>query len=509
VDEYDYIVVGGGTAGSVLAARLSADPGTEVLLLEAGSTEPLPAMSVPPAWPELMGSTADWGYQTTPQAAAGPIEYPRGRALGGSGSINAMAHFRGHAAVYDRWPTGWQYPDLLPYFKRSERAAGRDPAFRGTDGPVLVAPVPEGSRHPVARAYAAGLAAIGCPVTDDLSGARPEGVCWPDLAIADGRRVSPADAYLRPALTRPNLTVRGDCLATGLIIARGRCDGVRYLRQGRPADARAAAEVIVCAGAIGSPRLLMLSGLGPAGELRALGIDPVADLPGVGRNLVDHPVVMVTCAAAEPIDGSRYNNGEMYAALRSPLAGGWPDLELFPILLPLAAPGFPPPGSGYNLSVSVVAPDSSGSVTLASADPQAAPLIDPGYLRDGRDVDRFEAGLDLIRQAAAADGLARLGTEIHPGPGVRSSAGLRDYIRRGVGSHYHPAGTCRLADDESAVVDTGLRVRGVEGVRVVDASVLPVIPNVPLNATVLAVAEKAAALITKSPSLNKEPSRWP
>jgi choline dehydrogenase len=313
--------------------------------------------------------------------------------------------------------------------------------------------------------------------------------------------VSPADAYLRPVLPRRNLTVRGDCLATRLIISRGRCAGVRFRRHGQPADARAAAEVIVCAGAIGTPRLLMLSGIGPAGQLRGLGIDPVADLPGVGQNLVDHPVVMVTCAATTPMPGSRYNNGEMYAALRSPHAGDWPDLELFPILLPLAAPGFRPPDRGYALSVSVVAPDSSGSVTLASADPAAAPVIDPGFLRDRRDVDRFESGLDLIRRAAATDALARLGTEIHPGPDVRTSDGLRDYIRRGVGSHYHPAGTCRLGDDgdASAVVDLDLRVRGVEGARVADASVLPVIPNVPLNATVLAVAEKAAALITKAP----------
>jgi choline dehydrogenase len=503
VDEYDYIVVGGGTAGSVLAARLSEDPGTTVLLLEAGGTRPLPAMSVPPAWPELIGSAADWGYQTTPQAEAGPIEYPRGRALGGSGAINAMAHFRGHAAVYDRWGPGWRYQDLLPYFKCAEQAADdRDPGLRGTQGPVRVARVPEQSRHPVARAFASGLAAIGCPVTDDLSGARQEGVCWPDLAIADGRRVSPADAYLRPVLPRPNLTIRGDCLATGLIVTRGRSDGVRYLRHGQPAEARAAAEVIVSAGAIGSPRLLMLTGIGPPGPLRALGIDPVADLPGVGRNLVDHPVVMVTCAAATPMPGSRYNNGEMYAALRSPHAGDWPDLELFPILLPLAAHGFRPPEHGYALSVSVVAPDSSGSVTLASADPAAAPVIDPGFLRDGRDVDRFEAGLDLIRRAAAIDALARLGTEIHPGPDTRTRDELRDYIRRGVGSHYHPAGTCRLGDDgdASAVVDLELRVRGVEGLRVADASVLPVIPNVPLNATVLAVAEKAAALLTKASS---------
>jgi choline dehydrogenase len=502
VDEYDYIVVGGGTAGCVVAARLSDVPGTRVLLLEAGSTQPFHAMSVPGAWPELLGSAASWGDLTAPQADAGPVPYPRGRALGGSGAINAMAHIRGHAAVYDSWPEGWRQENLLPYFRRSEHTTDRDPALRGTDGPVRVAAVPEESRHPVARAFAAALAAIGCPVTDDLSGARQEGVCWPDLAIADGRRVSPADAYLRQAARRTNLTVRGGCLATWLIIERGRCSGVRYLSQGLHAGARAAAEVIVCAGAIGTPKLLMLSGIGPARYLRGLGIHPVADLSAVGQHLADHPVVMVSYAAAAPMPGSRYNHGETYAALRSPHAGEWPDLQLFPILLPLAAPGFQPPDAGFALTASVIAPDSSGSVTLASADPSAPPVIDPGFLREGRDLDRLAAGLELIRRAAADDALARLGTEIHPGPDVRTGEGLRQYIRRGVGSYYHPAGTCRLGTGENAVLDLDLRVRGIEGVRVADASVLPVIPNAPLNATVLAVAEKAAALISK------ETQRW-
>jgi choline dehydrogenase len=457
--------------------------------------QPVPAMSVPNAWPELMGSAADWGYLTTPQAEAGPVPCPRGRALGGSGAINAMAHIRGHAEVYDRWPQGWRYQDLLPYFRRSERTADRDSAVRGTDGPVRVAAVPEESRHPVARAFAAALAMIGCPVTDDLSGTRQEGVCWPDLAIADGRRVSTADAYLRPVLSRPNLTVQGECRASRLIIAHGRCFGVRYLSQDMPAGARASAEVIVCAGAIDTPKLLMLSGIGPARHLRKLGIDLIADIPAVGQNLADHPHVLVSYAAAEPMPGSQYNHGEMYASLRSQYAGAWPDLQLFPILLPLATPGYQAPDAGFVLTASVVAPDSSGCVLLASADPSAPPVIDPGLLREGHDLDRLAEAIELIRRAAACDALARLGTEIHPGPDVRSGEGLRQYIRRGIGSYYHPAGTCRLGDGESAVLDLDLRVRGIEGVRVVDASVFPVIPNTGLHATVLAVAEKAATLI--------------
>ncbi len=498
MDDYDYIVAGAGTAGCVIAARLSRDPSVCVLLLEAGSAGRTPAMTLPDRWPELLGTSADWRDTTTAQADAGPVPYPRGRALGGSGAINAMAHIRGHQAVYDRWPAGWRYPDLLPYFQRSEHAAGRGPALRGTSGPVRVAPVPEAERHPVARAFAEALAVIGCPVTDDLSGRRQEGACWPDLAIVGGQRVSPADAYLRPVLHRPNLTVAAGCLATRLLIEHGRCTGVRYLRDGTPAEARASGEVIVCAGAIGTPQLLMLSGIGPARQLRALGIDPVADLPAVGQNLQDHPVVMMSYESRSPLPHSRYNHGEMYAALRTAYAGAWPDLQLFPVLLPLAPPGSRPPEAGYVLTASAVAPDSRGSVRLASAEPHAPPLIDPGFLRDASDLDRLEAGLELIRRATATGPLARVGSETCPGPDIRTSAGLRTYIRRAVGSYYHPAGTCRLGTGPEAAVDLELRVRGVDGLRVADASVMPLIPDAPLNATVLAIAEQAAHLISRA-----------
>jgi len=482
--EYDYIIVGGGTAGCVLAARLSEDDAARVLLVEAGGAERTQAMTVPDSWPELLGSDADWGDMTTDQAEAGPGIYPRGKALGGSGAINAMAHVRGHRAVYDGWGVpGWGFDDLLPYFRRSEQAGGRDPVLRGTSGPVQVAPVPEADRHPVARAFAAALVQAGCPATEDLSGPRPEGVGWADLAIAGGQRVSPADAYLRPVLHRPNLTVQTGCLVTRLEVRHGRCTGISCLQDG----AHAAGEVIVCAGAVGTPQLLMLSGLGPAGALRAAGIEPVADLPGVGSNLQDHPVARACYPSPEPLPRSRYNHGEVYAALRSPLAGACPDLQLFPVLLPVAPTGRQAPEAGFALLAAVTAPDSRGTMRLASADPEAAPLIDPGFLRDGRDTDRLAAGLTLIRDVAAFPAAA----EMWPGP----EADLRDYIRHTVGSYYHPAGTCRIGSDPDAVVDPDLRVHGIDGLRIADASVLPVIPNAPLNATVLAVAEKAAELI--------------
>jgi choline dehydrogenase-like flavoprotein len=494
---FDYVVVGAGTAGCVVAARLSEDPDARVLLLEAGGAERTRAMVVPAAWPENLGSAAEWGEATTAQAEAGPVPYPRGRALGGSGAINAMAHVRGHRAVYDRWAAGgapgWSSAELLPYFRRTERAEGRDPGWRGTDGPVRVTPVPVGERHPVAAAFADALARLGHPVTADLSGVEQEGVCWVDLAIAGGERVSPADAYLRPVLGRANLMVETGCLVTGLRLRRGRCTGVNYLRRATPAQAHAWGEVIVCAGTVGSAQLLLRSGIGPAAQLRGLGIGVTVGLPGVGENLQDHPLVLACYATAGPLPASAYNHGEMYAALRSGRPGDWPDLHLFPILLPLGPPGRQPPAAGFVLAAGVVAPGSVGSVRLATADPRQAPLIDPGFLREAADTGRLEAGLRIVRDAAAMAGVP--GTEVWPGPGAVTSAELRSYIRHTVGSYYHPAGTCRMGSGPDAVTDPQLRVRGVEGLRVADASVMPLIPNAHPNATVLAIAERAADLI--------------
>ena len=498
---YDYVVVGGGTAGCVLAARLTEDPAARVLLVEAGSAAPSRALTVPNAWPENLGSAAEWGDRTVPQGGAGPVVYPRGRVLGGSGAVNALAHVRGHRLVYDGWAMGgaprWGFGDLLPFFRRSEWAVGRDPVLRGTAGPVRVAPVPLAERHPVAAAFAAALAAAGCPVSGDLSGRVQEGVAWVDLAVAGGERCGPVQAYLRPALGRANLTVRTGCLVTGLVIERGRCTGVRLVQGGGIEQAHTSGEVLVCAGAIGSPQLLMLSGVGPAAQLRKAGIEPVADLPA-GENLQDHPLALACYSVPAALPVSGFNHGEVCAAVRSRLAGAWPDVHVFPILLPLAPAGLEPPPAGFALAAAVVAAEGRGTVRLASADPGQRPLIDPGFLREPGDLDRLAEGFGLVRDTAAA-GLARAGLaagEVWPGPDVRSRAGVRDYLRHTAGSYYHPAGTCAIGTGAGTVVDPQLRVHGVEGLRVADASVMPVLPNAHPNATVLAIAERAATLIT-------------
>ena len=333
---------------------------------------------------------------------------------------------------------------------------------------------------PVALAEA--LCALGYPVTGDLSGSRQEGVAWPDLAIWDGRRVSPADAYLLPAVNRPNLTVLGGCLVTRLLIRGGRCAGAAYLRDGVPQQAHASAEVIVCAGAVGSPQLLMLSGIGPAEHLRGVGIDPVADLPGTGANLQDHPVAMACYASAVALPRSRYNHGETYSALSSPLAGAWPDLQLFPILLPVAPPGLPAPAGGFALVASAVAPDSRGigppglrQPARRAADrsrlPARARATWTGWRRPGHDPPG--CGRRRLRAARRDRGPPRRrgprAATCGPGSGARSS------------SYYHPAGTCRIGPgtDHGAVTDPELRVHGITGLRVADASVMPLIPNAP------------------------------
>jgi choline dehydrogenase len=471
-----------------------------VLLLEAGPARGPEAVAIPPAWPTLAGSEVDWGFATAeqPGLAGAALPYPRGKTLGGSSSINALMYVRADRSSYDDWAAdgapGWGYDDLLPYFRRSETARGRDPRYRGTDGPMR--PAPAADVHPVARALSRAFAQLGYPLVADLNGADREGAMWTELSVADGVRQSAADAYLRPILDRPNLTVVTGAHVRSLAISNMRCTGVEYSLDNDLRTAAASSEVILCAGSIGSPHLLQLSGIGPADTLRAHGVEVVVDLPGVGDNLADHPLGGVIYAPAQPIPAGSNNHGDVFAALRSDPALSAPDIQILFIDVPFTRPNVPAPAEGYTIAFSALRPHSRGSVILASADPRVAPVIDPGMLSDERDMTTMLRGLRLARELGSTDALAEWrGEEVRPGRAVRTEAQERDYLRRSTGSYSHPVGTCRLGVDERAVTDLELRVRGIERLRVADASVMPSIPAANTNASVLAIAERAASIV--------------
>ncbi|KUM97844.1 hypothetical protein AQI95_41705 [Streptomyces yokosukanensis] len=499
MNSFDYIVIGAGSAGSVIAARLSEDPRNQVLLLEAGAADGPEIMAVPSQWPALIGSEVDWGYTTVPQSAAGGISrrYPRGKVLGGSSSINGMAFIRGHRANYDAWTAfapGWGYADLLPYFKRSEATQGRDPAYRGTSGPMRVAPARD--VHPLSYAFLDAAERTGHHVSDDLSGFDQEGVGWWDLNIVDGNRQSAADGYLRPVLGRTNLTVLTGALVHRLIVVHGRCAGVEYSVDTRVRRAYAHHETILSAGSVGSPQLLLLSGIGPADQLRAVGIDVVADLPGVGANLQDHPIAGVVYGAAQPVPPGRNSHGELVAALRSTADLTAPDLHVFLIDVPFHPPTLRGPANGYTIVFSALHPHSRGSVRLSGADPDTPPLIDPDFYGDDRDVAVMLTALDMARELGDSPAFGPWrDEEALPGPRVQAASELRDYVRRETDPYQHAVGTCRFGTDPDAVVDPRLRVHGVDALRVADASVMPTVPGANPHATVLAVAERAAAMV--------------
>ncbi|MET9518295.1 GMC family oxidoreductase N-terminal domain-containing protein [Streptomyces sp. NPDC002994] len=496
---HDYVIVGAGTAGCVLAARLSERDGARVLLLEAGGPATLDLLAVPQAWPALMRTEVDWCYATVPQAGTAHREHimPLGRVLGGSSAINAMAHIRGHRANFDRWAregaTGWEYDSVLPYFKRSEHAEGRHPAYRGVGGPLRVAPAHH--RHPLSRALFNAALEVGIPATEDSNGEQPEGVCWHELNIVDGARQSAATAYLEPSSRRPGLTIETGALALRVLLDGDRCVGVEYAVDGHTRRARAAEEVVLAAGAVGSPKLLMLSGLGPEWHLRELGIDVVEDLPGVGANLHDHPLAGITYEARRPVEPGANQHGEVSALQRTGRDGqdmDEPDLQFVFIDVPFHPPDLQGPANGYTIGFAVMTPVSRGTLRLAGPDPAQAPRIDPGYLAEPQDVRRMLVGFQRAREIGAASALAEWrDRQVLPEPEVIDGAAARDYLARCTGTYFHLVGTCAIG----RVVDPQLRVHGIDGLRVADASVMPSIVSANTNATTVMIGERAAALI--------------
>jgi choline dehydrogenase len=505
-NHYDYVVVGAGSAGCVIAARLSEDPATRVLLLESGSADTRPEIAAPPAWPTLWGTEVDYAYSTVPQAGTAELahNWPRGHTLGGSSSINAMVHLRGHPHDFDNWAksgcTGWDYASVLPYFRRMETVTGGDPRYRGTEGPMSPAPVPAVDANPLSQVFLDGAAAVGFPLTDDFNGAVAEGAGWHDLAIAAGTRQSVAAAYLHPvAGQRPNLTISTRSRAHRLIVGGSRCTGVQFERNGEVMAVYADAEVVVSAGAVDSPRLLLLSGIGPAGELETAGVDVVHDLPGVGRNLHDHPLCGVIYEAAQTIPAGRANHAEASLLWRSDESLGGPDMQLMFIHVPFHPAHLAAPANSFTLAVATV-PEARGSVRVAGPDPTTAPLIDPNYLGTESDVRRMLHGLAVAREIAASAPFAPWrGPEVLPGADVTEVTALRSYLATATSTYYHPVGSCAMGTGRDAVVDPDLRVHGLAGLRVADASIMPTIVPVNTNAATVMIGEKAADLMRRAP----------
>lgn len=518
---YDYIIIGGGSAGAVVAARLTEDAAARVLLLEAGPRDSNPLYHLPAGFAKMTKGIGSWGWHTVPQRHMNgmTIRYTQARVLGGGSTINAQIYTRGHPLDYDEWRqagcTGWSYEDVLPFFRKAEDNDSFDNRWHGKGGPLGVSR--PAAPLPICEAWFRAAGELGIPFNPDMTGERQEGVGYYQLTQRHVRRSSTAVAYLRPAMGRPNLTVRTDAQVARITVETGRATGV-MLTDGTMLTA--GSEVVLSAGAIGSPRLLQLSGLGPADALRALGIPVVLDQPGIGANLQDHVDLFVIAECTGPHTYDRYARplwsavaGLQYLLTRKgPVAsslfetgGFWyadpaarsPDIQFHLGLGSGIEAGVAAmPSGGVTLNSAYLRPRSRGTVRLASADPLAAPLIDPNYWEDPHDREMSIRGLKLAQEMMRQSALKPFVlAERLPGPDVRTEAEYVAYACRHAKTDHHPAGTCRMGSDPQAVTDPCLRLNGIAGLRVVDASIMPTVVSSNTNAATIMIAEKAAQMI--------------
>lgn len=500
--QYDYIVVGAGSAGCVVANRLTEDSEATLLLLEAGNPDTKPEIQIPAACFKLLGSEVDWGYFSEPEPYLNhrKIFCSRGKVLGGSSSINFMNYVRGNRHDYDRWQElgnpGWSYQDILPYFKKSEHSSRGASEFHGVDGELSVTdPIAPAA---ISQRFIDAAIALGYSYNPDFNGKQQEGAGLYQSTIKNGKRHSTAAAFLVPILQRPNLTVTTGALVTRLLFEGNRAVGVEYLHEDTLHQARANREVILSAGAFDSPKLLMLSGIGRAADLQAMGIAVVADLPGVGQNLQDHILVTVVCQADRDLhSASTSSAGEtglfLHSEDNSEIA---PDLQLFFGPTQFLPPGYTPSEFGFTGVVTLTRLQNIGSVGLHSSDPKDAPKFRMNYLQHEADVQKLVDGIKLMRQLFQNSAFDEFrSAEIAPGADVQSDRAIAAYIRDTASTMWHPVGTCKMGTDPMAVVDPELRVYKVEGLRVVDASIMPTITTGNTNAPTIAIGEKAADLI--------------
>jgi choline dehydrogenase-like flavoprotein len=522
----DFIIIGGGSAGCALAARLTEKRDVSVTMLEAGPRDTNPYIHLPVGFYKMTSGPLTWGLKTAPQRHANnrEIVYAQGRVLGGGSSINAEVFTRGCPEDYDAWAdeygcAGWSFRDIQPYFLKSEDNDTYSGKWHGVGGPLGVSSL--SPPHRLTRAFVQACQQVGIPYNPDFNGPRQEGAGPYQTTTRDARRCSAATGYLKPALARCNLTVKTDVLVKRIVVEGGRARGVEVIENGRPVLMRAEREVILTAGAIGSPKLMMLSGLGPADDLKALGIDVVADLPEVGRNLHDHFGIDIVYELSGPYSLDKYAKphwmalaGLEYLAFRkgpvlsNVVEGGafWygdrsaptPDLQFHFLVGAGVEAGVPkvPSGSGVTLNSYTLRPRARGSVKLSSADIAAPPVVDPNFLGDPYDIKISTEGVRISREILSQSAMGRYVRKEHfPGSNVSKQADLEAYARQYGRTSYHPVGTCRMGGDARSVVDPQLRVRGVEGLRICDSSIMPRVVSSNTNAAAIMIGEKASATI--------------